>query len=426
MRDGNDRTGGGASPDIVEESTPPAQGRFTTFSSLRYRDFTILWLTMFGTSAGLWMEMVARSWLVYEMTGSGLLLGTVNVMRALPQLFFGLLAGVIADRWDMKKLLIVSMTANAILTMAIPVLIWTGVIEVWHIMVTAFLSGIVMAFQQPTRQAMIPALVPRSELMNAIALTNAAGNITRIGGPALAGFLIAWIDIPGAYVAKVVVFVISIALTIPLRLPAVPMKSNQGGVWDNFAEGFRFLAHHGALRTIMIMTLIPMLFGMPYMTIMPIFASRVLGLGPEGFGVLQSAPGLGAFVASIVLASMGNIPNKGWVMVGGAATFGGTLVLLGLSTWMPIALLVLVGIGISQTIYNTAANTLIMTITPEEYRGRMVSFYMLDMALNSFGAMLVGTVSDFIGVGTALAVMGGICGLLAVGAGAVSREVRRL
>ena len=412
--------------EVSEAPARRATGWAATFSSLRYRDFAILWLTQFGTGAGLWMEMIARSWLVYEMTGSGLLLGTVNVVRAAPQLVFGLLAGVIADRWDRKKLLLISFTANGLLSLAIPVLIWTNTIAVWHILVTSFLTGIAMAFQAPTRQALLPSLIPKSDLMNAMALSNAAMNITRIGGPALAGLLVAWVGIPGAYMAKVVLFVLAIALTFALRLPPVRSAATSGGIWSNLTEGLGYVAHHASLRTIMIVTLIPMLLGMPYMTVMPIFAKEVLGVGPEGFGILQSAPGLGALVASVIMASAGDIRRKGLVMIGGAAFFGVTLVMLGLSTAVPVALLVLLGVGIAQTAYNTSSSTLLMMLSPEEFRGRVMSVYMLDMALNSFGALLVGAVSDLTGVGMALALMGALCAVCAAAAGTFSATVRRL
>lgn len=404
---------------------PAVTGWTAAFSSLRYRDFALLWGTQLGTGSGMWMEMIARSWLVYEMTGSGLMLGAVNVVRGAPQLAFGLLAGVVIDRWDRKTILIAAMTANALLTLSIPVLIWTGTIQVWHILATAFLSGIAMAFQMPTRQAMLPSLVPRAELMNAVALSNSAMNLTRIGGPAFAGLLILWGGIPGAFMAKVVVFVLAIALTFFVRMPRY-LEAPRGGILRNLLEGFRYVAHHGSLRTIIFMTLIPMLFGMPYMTVMPIFAQEVLHVGPEGFGVLQSAPGVGALAASVLVGALGDFRRKGWLLVGGATFFGMGLVAMALSSWMPLTLLFLTGVGIGMTVYTTAANTLIMLITPEQFRGRVISIYQLDMALNAFGAILVGTVADVTGVQTALALMGAMCAALAVGVGALAPAVRRL
>lgn len=420
-----ERAAATATLDEREERRLPAW--LAPFSSLRYRDFALLWGAQLSSGLGMWMEMIGRSWLIYDMTGSAAQLGAVNVARAVPQLLFGLVAGVAADRMDRQKLVLASMTANMILTLMMAVMIFIKAIEVWHLYAFSITMGIVMAFQMPVRQAMIPSVVPHKELMNAFALNNGAMNVTRVIGPALAGLLIVTVGIAAAFFAKAAIFVISLIMMGMVRMPKMTMSRPKVSALKSFGEGLRYsFMENPSVRIILILTLVPMLFAMPYMTLMPVFAIKVLNLEADGFGILMSASGVGALAGSIVLASLGDFRHKGLLLVGGAFAFGATLMMTAGTTtlWPSMAMLLLV--GLSMTVFTTTANTLLMVLTPEELRGRVMSVYMLDMALNSFGAMFAGFMADYTGVGVALMIMGGICTVLAAGAFVIAPRVRRL
>lgn len=415
-----------ATPVKVEsERSLPAW--LTPFASLRYRDFALLWVAQLTSGLGMWMEMIGRSWLVYEMTGSGTHLGGVNLARAVPQLAFGLVAGVAADRMDRQKLVLGSMIANWAMTLVMAVLIVIGLVELWHLYAYSVIGGVVMAFQMPVRQAMIPSVVPQKDLMNAFALNNGAMNVTRIVGPALAGGLIVMVGIAGAFFAKAFVFIFALAAMWLVRLPAMKGGRPQGGALQSFTDGLRYaFAENAAVRGILVLTLVPMLFAMPYMTIMPIFANRVLGLEADGYSLLMSMSGVGALAGSIVLASLGDFRHKGLLLLGGAFAFGASLILTSGTSWLPLSLAMLLLVGLSMTVFMTTANTLLMVLTPENLRGRVMSVYMLDMALSSFGAMIAGVMADVIGISWTLAFMGAVCAVLAAGTYTFAPRIRNL
>lgn len=411
----------------VAESERSLPGWLAPFASLRYRDFALLWSAQLTSGLGMWMEMIGRSWLIYDMTGSAAQLGWVNLARAVPQLLFGLVAGVLADRMDRQKLVLASMASNMALTLGMAFMIAFKLVEVWHLYAFSIMMGIVMSFQMPVRQAMIPSVVPQKDLMNAFALNNGAMNVTRIVGPAIAGVLIVAVGIAGAFFAKAGIFIFALIAMAMVKLPAMKAGRPQVSAMSSFGEGLQYaFKENPSVRLILILTLVPMLFAMPYMTLMPVFANRVLGLEADGYSLLMSASGIGALAGSVVLASIGDFRHKGMLLVGGAFAFGATLAGTAAMTWLPLALIMLLFVGLAMTVFTTTANTLLMVLTPEEFRGRVMSVYMLDMALNSFGAVFAGVMADSVGIGWALVFMGGVCAVLAAGTWMFAPRVRAL
>ncbi|MBI4339667.1 MAG: MFS transporter [Chloroflexi bacterium] len=382
----------------------------TTFSSLQYRDFRYLWGTTFFTAAGNWIQQITLGWLVFHLTGSAFLTGAISGVRALPFLFAGPLAGVIADRVNRKLLLIVNHAFLAALGLAFALLIATDVVQIWHIFVFAFLSGIAWAFNNPVRQILVPALVPRHALMNAIALNSAAFNLTRMVGPAVGGLLIvAFGPATNFFVQSIAYFVVTV-LVLPINIPAT---GNSGApresVLHDLGKGLRYVAHEPTTLALVLVGLIPSIFMMPFTQgMMPVFAKEALHVEADGLGLLLAAAGSGAFVGTMALASLTNISRKGSLLLTAASLAGIGLMVFAVIPWFVLAAIVLAIQSGFQMVYNSTNNTILQTITPDEYRGRVMSIYMLDHGLAPLGAFVAGAVAEIAGVRFAMLVGGGV------------------
>lgn len=397
-----------------------------TFRALGNRDYRLLWTGQVGNSAAMWLEAVARSWLIWQLTGSATLLAVVNLLRALPMLIFGLFAGVAADRFDKRKILIICQVSSILNYVVVAVLITTGVLEVWHVLLSAFTMGASMAFIQPVRTALIPSLVREGELTNAVALNSAAYNVTRIGGPVAAGMLIAPLGLDGVYYAAAGVYVVALVCTIMLRAPPIIARMGRISVWGDLSETFRYVYKEKSIFVLVLLALIPVTLGMPYMTLMPIFADKVLDIGAQGFGWLYSAIGAGAFLAVMAIASMRNVRRKGLFILLGVFGFGASLAGFSQSSWLPLSLVLVALTGFTSTGAMVLINTSLLTIAPSELHGRVMAVYSLDRGLMPLGTMVVGPLADVIGAPSTVLIMGGLCTLLALCVGVGVPFARRI
>ncbi|MDO8671782.1 MAG: MFS transporter [Dehalococcoidia bacterium] len=407
----------------------PSASRFNfseTLSSLQYPNFRRLWLGQMGNSGAQWMEIVARGWLVYQLTDSPLMLGLVFAVRAAPMLFFGIFGGVLADRLDRRKLLVASLLANMVLVLILATLIVTETLQVWHVFATALLTGVVMAFQQPARQAMIPNLVSKRHLMNAIALNQAAMNVTWSAGPALAGFLVGIVGMGGTYYAQAVLLLWASVLSFSVKIPPSTSPPRKSTMFFDLKEGLAYVRSNGTILALLVLALVPVMLANPYQSMMPVFAKDVLNMGPEGLGILMSAPGIGAFVGSTLIASLSGFRRKGLLLLVGVGLFGLTLVAFTLSHWMVISVLILVAVGTAQSGFQAINTTLLQTNTPDELRGRVFSIFLLDRGLGPLGTTLAGFLTTFIGAPITIGLMGGACFLLALGIAIAKPSLRRL
>jgi len=458
-------TSGGAIAIAEPGAWPAFVPRIKTFESLRFRDYRLLWLGQGGTSMGQWMDQVARSWLVYRLTGSALQLGTVSAMRAIPMLFFGVIAGVVADRYGRKAQLIISQVTNVILNLILATLVLTGQIRVWHIYVTALLAGTVMAFQQPARQSLISDLVGREYLGNAVALNSAIFNLTRSLGPAVAGATIALIGVDGSYYAQAVLYAWATLWTIQMRVPgeegllemirpkriigssaeqagdstmpagevesrlARPARSSShsdDSFFGSLKEGFQYLLENHLIMSLMFLGLAPVLLGMPFSSLMPVFALDILNVGSVGQGFLLASVGVGALIGALGIASIGSFRRKGMLLLGGATMFGVSLIAFAQSTWMPLSLFCLFIAGVSNTSYTSQDQTIIQTLAPANLRGRVLSIYMLNRGLMPLGSLLAGALADWLGAPWAVTIMGASCAMVALGVAFRTPQIREL
>ncbi len=395
-------------PSPVLTPPQPKGFRLSTFSSLKYRDYRFLWGTTFFTSAGNWIQQITLGWLIFHLTGSALLTGAVSGVRALPFLFVGPLAGVIVDRVNKKLLLIFTHIFLSILGLVFAILLVTNLIQVWHVFVFSFLSGVGWAFNNPVRQTLVPALVPRPALMNAIALNSAAFNVTRIIGPAIGGVLIAAFGpATNFFIQSAAYFVVTI-FVLPIHIPPPsPSATPHASILGDLAGGLHYVSKDKTILALIMVALIPSIFMMPFTQgLMPVFAKSVLGVGPTGLGILLASAGAGALVGTLGLASLGNFQRKGVLLLTAATIASASLILFSRTTTLPVAAAVLALQGGFQMVYNSTNNTILQVITPDEYRGRVMSIYMLDFGLTPLGSFMAGAMAQVFGAPMAVLVAG--------------------
>ena len=401
-------------------------GRGQPFRALHNRDYSLLWTGQFGHSAALWVEAIARSWLIWELTGSATLLATVSLLRAVPMLFFGLVGGVLADRFDKRKILIACQTTTLVNYLIIATLIATGVVQVWHVLLSAFVMGCSMSFNQPARTSLIPSLVKEDELHSAVALNAAAMNVMRVVGPGLAGLLIAPIGVSGVYYISAGVYVLTLVTTIIMRVPAVTARAERTSLHADLGETFGYVYRTKTILALVLLALVPMLFGMPYMVLMPVMADEVLHVGASGFGWLQSLAGVGALVVVLLIAALARIARKGLLILIGIFAFGGLIMAFSQSTWFPLSLAIVAFIGLTATAARVFINTSMLEIAPPDMRGRVMSVYTLDRGLVPLGTMVAGPLADAFGAPLALLAMGGVCMVVPLLVGLRFPFVRRM
>ena len=410
-------------PAAAAPAEPAPRSGLQTFRSLRHRDYRLLWFGTLFSGLGQWIQQATLGWLTYDLTGSAFLLGAVNGCRSLPLLLLGPFGGVAADRVDRRRLMLTTQVGLMLLSTVFATLIILGQLRVWHIFAFTLLTGVSWAFNMPVRQSVVPNIVARGDLMNAMALNAAGFNITRILGPTVAGVLIATLGPGENFYLQAAAYLGVSLMVLQLRIPPAPRAAHHS-VRANLKEGALFIWRHPTLRTQMSLALVPVVVALPYTSLMPIFASDVLDVGPTGFGLLMSAPGVGAVIGTLTIASLESIERKGLLMLGAVFGLGASLVAFSLSRSFLLSLLLLIVVGAVQMVYMTTNQTLIQLTTPDHLRGRIMGVYMLNQGLLPLGSLLAGTLAGLFGAPLAVSLMGVLVALLAQGFAAHSRTLR--
>jgi MFS family permease len=416
----------------LESTAPPeapARPRrgLTTFSSLAYRDYRLLWLGQAGHAGSLWMEQVARPVLILQLTDSALMVGLVVAARMAPMLIFGLVAGVVADRFDRKRILLTTQTVTLSMHALMAVLIFAGVIAPWHVFVTAFISGTSMAFNQPARQSLIPKMVPPEALLNAVALNTTAINIMRVLGPALAGVLLL-AGIGSVYAVNTAIIGAVMLCTIIMHVPHTPRAPGATSSWiDDLQESLRFVWNDRTVLAVLGPALILFVFGFPYQSVfVPLFAKQVLDLGDAGVAGLIACTGAGAIIGSLVLASQSELRRRGILLIALLGMFSTSLLIFSRSTFLPVSILTLMLTASMSTSYMSLSNSLLFQLSPPEMHGRIMSLMSLDRGLVPLGATLAGALAAALGPQDGLLVMASICLALTVITALAAPALRRL
>jgi MFS family permease len=404
-----------------DERDQPARGLRAVVSSFRHRNFRLFFLGQLISLVGTWMQNVAQSWLVYDLTRSAAWLGQVSAAGSVPILLLGLYAGVVTDRRPKRLLLVLTATASMLLAFALAGLSATGRVTVWHVMLLAFLLGSVNAFEMPARQAFAIEMVGRRDLMNAIALNSVVFNGARIVGPAIAAEVLLVAGVAGCFFINGISYFAVIAALLLMRLPAFVAPEVPRAALGQVREGLAYIRHQPLVLTLVLLSGITALFGWPYQVLMPIFARNILEVGSRGFGWLLTANGLGALLGAITVSLLAHRTDKQrwfWVTV---PLFTLAVLVFAWSRWLPLSLLMLVLAGWALMMQFATANTLVQTHVPDGLRGRVLSVYILAFSgIMPLGGLQIGRMAEWLGrpeVGTpwALTLSVSIYGLLAMG-----------
>jgi MFS family permease len=400
--------------EVIESSAAPiddkpATARFHTFASLRHVDFRYLWTGTVMMSAGQWVQQVTLGWLIYDLTGNSVLLGALNGLRALPFLVTGPMAGVAADRMDRRKLLIATQWVLIATAIVFGALVASPYLQVWHIFAFTLATGVAWTITEPVRMSLIPSSVPKNELANAVALNSGGFNMMKVMGPALGGALIAWFGAAENFFVQGVAYSGVLVMIYRMHVPAQRAAAKHTSAMANLKEGFAYVWSTPAVLALMTLAYVPRIFAVPYQTLMPVFQKDVLKIGPEGLGMLMAAPGVGAVIAILTIASMGTrIKRQGRFLVGSIIILGAAIILFSQITWFPLALVTLVVVGMFQMFFLASTATMLQMIVPDELRGRVLSLYMLDRGFMPLGALFAGTSAHFLGAPATVAIMGAI------------------
>ncbi|MGA2413794.1 MAG: MFS transporter [Candidatus Sulfotelmatobacter sp.] len=377
--------------------------------ALRHRNFQLFFSGQLISLIGTWMQSVAQSWLVYRMTGSALLLGSVGFASQVPVFLFSPLGGIAADRFNRRYVVIATQVASMLLAFVLAALTLLGKIQVWHVFVLASLLGVVNAFDIPGRQSFLVDMVGKDDLMNAIALNSSMFNGARVIGPAVAGILVARIGEGWCFFANAVSY---IAVIVGLGLMRVqsPRRAAMASPFEHMMEGFRFVNGTAPIRTLLLLLGLVSLVGMPYAVLMPIFADQILHGGARGLGILMGAAGVGALLGALTLAFRQGVKGLGRWVAWCCAGFGASLMVFALSHKFWISVGLLLPVGYFVMLQMSSSNTLIQVMVPDALRGRVMAVYsMMFMGMAPIGALFGGALAEHLGAPVTVAIGGVAC-----------------
>jgi len=373
------------------------------------------------------MQMITRSWLILRVTDdSPLALTLVTLTFALPMTVVAPFAGALADRFSRKKLIVFSQIGSGVFTLILGTLDLIGIVTFWHIMVIGIFNGSLMSINMPSRQAIISDIVPDSKLMNAISLSNSSMNLTRVAGPALAGFLILLLDTAGVFFVISIIYVFA-AVTIGM-VHYAPTRSAKTGknVGGDVADGIRYSFANPALRGLFIMSFIPVLFGFSYMALVPAWAREALAIESDGLGILLMLMGIGATIGTLLLSIMGNIPKRGAVMLCASLAWGLALAIFAQVTSFSMAIPFLIFIGLTSSMYMSLNMTMVQLKADPEMRGRVMSITMMTFGMMPLSAVPFGTLAEKIGTADSLTISGILLALFTIGFAMSNKTFRKM
>ncbi len=406
---------------IAEPSAPEEKPsilspvRYPMFDSLKYRDFRWMAAGSLVSFMAMNMQMITRGWLVLRLADdSPLALALVMMSFSLPMTFVSLIGGALADRLPRRHLVIMSQSGNALMTVMLGVLDVTGVVAFWHVLAIGFFNGSMMAFNMPSRQAMLSEVVPEKSLMNAISLNNSGMNLTRIVGPALAGFLILFIGTHGVFFIVGGIYVFAVISTLMIDAGRSAASSSRKGVGGDIKEGLAYVASDPGRRGLVILMLITTLFGFSFWGLLPAWAREALDVQSDGLGILMTIMGAGALVGTLGLAAIPNMRRKGMILLGCTIVWGVALALFSQTAvyWAAVPFLLL--IGVISSIHMSMGMTMMQTLAAPEMRGRMMSIGMMTFGAMPLSSLPFGALAERIGTPDSLLLSGALLAVVAL------------
>lgn len=396
-------------PSVMAESAGELRPLAAMFRSFRHRDFAFFWTGNFLSNIGTWMQNLALGWLVLEITNSPFLLGLNGFLGSAPSLVFSLPGGAIADRLNRRKLMVVSQAAMMVLALILAILTSFRVVTIAEILAISFLTGLASALNNPAYQAIVPDLVGREDLTNAVALNSAQFNMSRAIGPTLAGLALGSLGAAGCFYLNSVSF---LALIIALLAITVPSHVVEKGpsVWAAMLEGLRYAGQHRSLILLLSVPAFLSLLGLPFVVLMPVFARDLLKVGASGLGYLMAGAGIGAVISALTLAAQGRIRRRTNFIVVCAALFSLALILMSRTQSFIQAFLLLIILGATMVGALSLTNSTLQATSPPEFRGRIMGMYNLAViGLSPLGSLQAGALAEARGVRFTLALGGTVC-----------------
>jgi MFS family permease len=378
-----------------------------TFSSLRYRNFRLVWLGSCTEHMGQQMEAMAVAWLMKELTESPYYLGLLAVCRVAPLILFALLGGVVTDRVDRRKLLITCLLGGAFISIGLLILARAGSIASWHLLVATGLGAVLTGFNHPARAAIIPNLTPKEEWMNAIALDTISVRTATIIVAPITGYLIFWYGTTMLFGARALGMGLAVVWLLMAKVPPTPTGGKKHGTWSNLSKGLIYAATSGLIMSLVLVFALREFQTEMSSVFLPFFADDILRSGATGFGYLNMANGVGALVGLFGIATLGNFRYKGWLIIGAGIFTGLFLFAFPLSQWLVLSILLLFAVNAFGTVFENVSRTVLQTIVPDEMRGRVNSIR--EFVRGLFGTWVaygLGLGGEYLGVVTASLFLG--------------------
>jgi MFS family permease len=375
-----------------------AQSTETRFAALHYRNFKLLWSGLIVSNMGTWMQNVASGWLILQLTNSPLWLGLLGFSFAIPMILLPPFAGAIVDRVNRMQLLFFTQSMQALTAIVLAALTWYGRVQVWNILLASFISAVLLAFDNPARQALVPGLVQPRDLLNALSLNSATYTGAALVGPALAGLLL---DPLGAgtlfFLNGISYFAVIFALS-SMRDVTTHSGGQHGTLGSAFWKGLSFAWNDSLIFALLILSALGAVFGRSYQNLLPAFSRDIWHAGPEGYGLLLAAAGGGALAGAFGLASFKRVPKQGAVMLVSGLIFCLSLIFFALSPFFILGLILLFIAGVTSTVFSTIISTFIQLSVPNDLRGRVMSLYTVTLiGLPSLGALGSGALAEWLG-----------------------------
>jgi MFS family permease len=408
--------------------------RLKMFRALSHRNFRLFWMGAFLSNTGTWMQAVAQGWLVLQLTNSAFWLGLDAFMATAPGFLLTLLGGVFADLVDRRRLLIYTQVVAGLAALALATLVWTGVVNRWMVLGFSFVTGCCMALASPSYLALTFDLVGREDLANAIALNSSQFQLSRVVGPALAGFGFRLFGLAGCFYVNGLSFIAVVVSLAMVRVEpgmhaagAAHSVSDRRALWQDLLEGFRYVRNRPRVFSLLLISAVNSLFGAPYFALIPIYARDVFHLGATGLAWLMGAAGAGAFCGAALLTILGDFRRKGWAVLGGSVGFGICVVAFALSTRLMLSYIFLFGLGFAVVTSVAVVNTLLQKLVTDQMRGRVMSMFILSfMGTMPIGNIIAGTASQRFGVPHTLATGGLIIVIFAITMMLSNKRLREL
>jgi len=375
-----------------------AESNNARFSALGYRNFRLIWWGLIVSNMGTWMQNVANGWLVLQLTNSPLWLGLLGFSFAVPMIIIPPFAGAVVDRVHRVRLLYFTQSMQLINALVLALLTWTGKVQVWEILLNSFMGALLLAFDNPSRQALIPDLVAPHDLLNALSLNSATYTGAALVGPALAGILLEPLGAGTLFFLNSISFLAVIFALASMRDVRTHSGGQHGSLSDTFWKGIKYARGNRLILALLALSSVGAIFGRSYQSLLPAFSRDIWHAGPQGYGLLLAAAGGGALIGAFGLASFKQVPHQGAVMLTSGLLFCITLITFSISPFFILGLILLFIAGITSTVFSTIISTFIQLSVPNEMRGRVMSLYTVTLiGLPSLGALGIGAFAEWLG-----------------------------